>query len=464
MDKNNLKDRELRFFCFFTAALLFVAAFLFDTAEDVFSGFYTILTSRDILITDYFELAGFGAAFFNAGVMLVIAVGMVELSEIPFTGLTLMAIFMNVGFAFWGKNPVNILPILFGTWIHAKLHRQRFARYIYTGFFAACLAPFVSELCYILPFNVYVNVTLAVATGIMIGMITPAIASHTAAGHMGYSLFNVGFAGGIIAFVLHAILKAFGLPVNQVLIWKYGRHPGILIGLYIYFIIAIIYGIWLTGWKPSAIKGIFVHPGRAVADYVLMEGAGATLMSMGLLGIAAESYVLLAGGDLSGPILGGIITVFGVGAFGAHLRNYIPVLVGVWLSTFFTIHFYGSYAVIIAALFSVGLAPIAGQYGPIAGVVAGMLHSVVVMSTGALYGGLNLYNNGFSCGWVAIVMVPTMESFKQQLKLAGLIMAEKEEKEEKERQEAGEPKENTPAAKARNLRKRVRTWIMKRGK
>ena len=90
-----------------------------------------------------------------------------------------------------------------------------------------------------------------------------------------------------------------------------------------------------------------------------------------------------------------------------------------------------------------------------------MLHSVVVMSTGAFYGGLNLYNNGFSCGWVAIVMVPTMESFKQQLKLAGLIMAEKEEK---ERLEGREPKENTPAAKARNLRKRVRAWIMKRGK
>ncbi|MBQ7840940.1 MAG: DUF1576 domain-containing protein, partial [Lachnospiraceae bacterium] len=27
------------------------------------------------------------------------------------------------------------------------------------------------------------------------------------------------------------------------------------------------------------------------------------------------------------------------------------------------------------------------------------------------YGGLNLYNNGFSCGWVAIFMVPLLESF-----------------------------------------------------
>ena len=28
-----------------------------------------------------------------------------------------------------------------------------------------------------------------------------------------------------------------------------------------------------------------------------------------------------------------------------------------------------------------------------------------------MYGGLNLYNNGFSAGWVAIIMIPVLESF-----------------------------------------------------
>ena len=65
----------------------------------------------------------------------------------------------------------------------------------------------------------------------------------------------------------------------------------------------------------------------------------------------------------------------------------------------------------IAAVFAVGLAPIAGQFGVLAGIVAGMLHSAIVMYTGQMYGGLNLYNNGFSCGWVAIMMVPLIESF-----------------------------------------------------
>ena len=32
------------------------------------------------------------------------------------------------------------------------------------------------------------------------------------------------------------------------------------------------------------------------------------------------------------------------------------------------------------------------------------------MCTSQMYGGLNLYNNGFSAGWVAIIMVPVIES------------------------------------------------------
>jgi hypothetical protein len=44
------------------------------------------------------------------------------------------------------------------------------------------------------------------------------------------------------------------------------------------------------------------------------------------------------------------------------------------------------------------------------GILAGMLHTAIVMCTSQMYGGLNLYNNGFSAGWVAIIMVPAIES------------------------------------------------------
>jgi len=37
--------------------------------------------------------------------------------------------------------------------------------------------------------------------------------------------------------------------------------------------------------------------------------------------------------------------------------------------------------------------------------------------TSSLYGGLNLYNNGFSTGLVAIVLVPVLESFIKGFKI-----------------------------------------------
>lgn len=70
--------------------------------------------------------------------------------------------------------------------------------------------------------------------------------------------------------------------------------------------------------------------------------------------------------------------------------------------------------ILLAAMFAVGLSPIAGQFGPLAGIVAGILHSAIVMCTASMYGGLNLYNNGFSAGWVAIIMIPGLESFMKQ--------------------------------------------------
>ena len=65
----------------------------------------------------------------------------------------------------------------------------------------------------------------------------------------------------------------------------------------------------------------------------------------------------------------------------------------------------------MGAVSAVGLAPVAGQFGIRAGIIAGMLHAAVTVCSSSLYGGLNLYNNGFSTGLVAIVLVPALESF-----------------------------------------------------
>lgn len=422
-----IKKNGLKYFTYCTLALLYFTAIRFSHPQELASGLRTIILSRDALITDYFELVGYGSAFFNAALVMTLSLVMIEYAELPFTGLTMAAVFINTGFGFWGKNPINILPIHFGTILYAKAHNTPMSRYTYTALFATCLSPFVTELTYILPFGLWGNLAIAIAAGLFIGYILPPLSQHTATMHMGYSLFNVGFSGGTLAFVMFCVLKSFGIQSESVFIWKAERHPGLVIGVYLYLLIAFLLGLWMNDGKIKSLLKIMKHPGRAVADFVLMDGPGATLMNMSLTGAGALTYAMAIGADFSGPVLGCLFTVFGFAAFGAHLRNYLPVLAGVFLSTFISQYSAADPGLLIAAFFVVGISPIAGQFGPIWGILAGMLHACIVMCTSQMYGGLNLYNNGFSCGWVAIVMLPTIESFMSSYEVRKQKRKEKRE-------------------------------------
>ena len=68
----------------------------------------------------------------------------------------------------------------------------------------------------------------------------------------------------------------------------------------------------------------------------------------------------------------------------------------------------------LALLFSTTLAPIAGEFGVFCGVLAGFLHTSVALNIGIVYGGMNLYNNGFAGGIVAIFMVPVIQSIRDK--------------------------------------------------
>ena len=119
------------------------------------------------------------------------------------------------------------------------------------------------------------------------------------------------------------------------------------------------------------------------------------------------------GGDLNGPTLGGVITIMGFAAFGMHPKNCAPIVAGIWAATLLLRYQPADPSIQLAALFGMGLAPIAGQFGVVWGIIAGMLHGAIVTTVGWVYGGLNLYNNGFTAGLVALILVPLIQSFKK---------------------------------------------------
>ena len=68
----------------------------------------------------------------------------------------------------------------------------------------------------------------------------------------------------------------------------------------------------------------------------------------------------------------------------------------------------------LAILFSTCLAPIAGQFGSLIGILVGIVHINIVSNIGYIHGGLNLYNNGLAGGFVAMILIPLITTFKKE--------------------------------------------------
>ena len=88
-------------------------------------------------------------------------------------------------------------------------------------------------------------------------------------------------------------------------------------------------------------------------------------------------------------------------------------MAGVILTAVFFGYELSSTGIVLAVLLSTTLAPIAGTYGPIIGMVAGVFHMILVTNVGVIHGGINLYNNGFAGGLAAGILVPIIDAFKK---------------------------------------------------
>ena len=113
---------------------------------------------------------------------------------------------------------------------------------------------------------------------------------------------------------------------------------------------------------------------------------------MAVNGLFATIFILGVGGELNGPTIGGIFTIVGFSATGKHIRNIAPIMFGVLFASFTKRWTINSPSPMLALLFSTTLAPIAGEFGVLMGLLAGFLHSSVALNVGIVYGGMNLYN------------------------------------------------------------------------
>lgn len=394
--------------------LLVLLGLCADGPATVWEGLRRIVLSHDMLITDYVAVAGLGAALVNAGLVTLVTVLLLYCSSDPFNGVTLVTVGLMAGFSLFGKNIANIWPILLGTWLYARLKRESFYKYINVAMLATSLAPVVS---YVALEGEPPLVWPGLLLGVCIGFLIPPLSAYTFRIQNGMNLYNAGFACGLLAMMLVPALKALGLEPEAARFWAVGYN-----GVFGAGIAVLCAGMILWALVFSGKEGVrdYLHlirsSGRAPCDYVRTFDPGAVILNMAVNGLLAVGYILLIGGDLNGATVGGVLTVMGFSACGKHARNILPVMLGVFLGSVVNHAPITTPALQLAGLFGTTLAPFAGVFGWPFGVLAGVLHSSVVLYAGLPLEGMNLYNNGFSGGLVAIVLYPVLTSLVRHRK------------------------------------------------
>ena len=421
----------IRFFLMASSAAFLIAAGLAPDRGEMITGLARILMSPAQLTKDYFAVGSVSGAFLNVSLVGFVCAAMTCLPGAAVNGLTVAAYFLTTGFSFWGINFLNMWPFFLGVMLHALARKEPFPKYVNLAMFATALCPLASELLLRYPNDAEVHgvtltgVALMLVVGGLIGFLTPAMAAHSPSVHKGYDLYSAALPGVLLGLMAVAVLyKSLGNTVPEIAATLDGSHPGVVWGFcIIFFGLCVLAGFWLNGKSFKGYGALLKDTGHK-ADFTAKYGPGLAIMNVGVYGLMILAYYIFVNaiqGDalagFNGVTLGIVFCMVCFGGAGAHPGNVWPIMAGYVAFSFAATLCLGgvfpvnAQAIMVGLCFASGLAPIAGDYGWWAGILAGGMHYLLVTSIPAIHGGFSLYNGGFTALVIAIILVPQLETF-----------------------------------------------------
>lgn len=413
-------------FCAFTLAFL-IAALIAPDRADMLAGLGRILTGPAQLTKDYCKpsLGGLSASMLNTALLAAICTGLTLLPGARVNGVTALAWFLTVGFGTYGMNPLNLMPMVLGAWVYSLIRREPFSKNIHFAMFATGLSPLITQALLYYPDAAagprvtLVGALLATIIAVAVGCAMPALCVHSPSFHKGYDLYNAGPAAGFLGFLIFAALyKTTGIEAPAA-VADLGEGHALFVNLFcaICFACCVVAGLVLNRGLGDCPK-LLRDSGYRV-DFTQKYGAGSVLMNLGAYGLFILLYYNLIGATFTGPTMGAVFCTVCCFAAGATPRNVWPIMLGYGLMgllnrlgvTAFPVN---GQALVIGLCYASGLAPIAGTFGPVAGIVAGALHCVLVTTVPLVHGGFCLYNGGFTAGIVCFILVPVLEHWRRE--------------------------------------------------
>ena len=198
------------------------------------------------------------------------------------------------------------------------------------------------------------------------------------------------------------------------------------------FGLAVIFA-FILGCRPKDYWKLLTDP-ELVNNFTSKYGNATFLMNFGIYGLFILGYYNLVGATFNGITFGIVFCMVACCNSGSHPGNVWPIMLGYVASSFvfgWIAQLTGgslagaanAQAIVAGLCYANGLSPIADKYGWAYGVLASVMHYVLVTSVPTLHGGSCLYNGGFTAALICLILVPQLERFfrtKEDRKLARL--------------------------------------------
>ena len=423
--KNLSEGAFLKLLFAFVGVAFLIAAVCMPDRSTMFSGLWKILSSTAKVSTNYFALGGYSATFLNMALVGFICTGLYCIPGRQANNAATLVTLLTVGFGSWGIHILNIWPTILGVALHCVVKGEKMGSRTNAMLFSTGLAPFMSELMVRYPYPETVGihpsgVALALIVGVFVGYYLPAGLDNSPKIHKGFALYSAALPIGMTAFLLNGFLyKAMGVPVPDAVSDLSVADPAICNTFCIVLFVGFIVVALLMGCSPKHYIQSILSP-QHVVHFGAAFGNAAMLMNAGVFGLFILAYYNLIGASFNSVTFGIIFCMLCTANSGSHPGNVWPIMLGYVVGSFGFSALSGlaggtyamginAQAIAIGLCFANGLSPVTSKYGWFWGMIAAVMHFLLVTSVPNMHGGFCLYNGGFTAAVICVLLVPVLE-------------------------------------------------------
>ena len=431
--KNLSESSFLKLFFVFVSAAFLIAAVCMPDRATMFSGLWQILSQPAKVTTNYFSVGGYAATFLNMGLVALAMAGLFHFTKTKVNNVSSLAFLLTLGFCSWGIHILNMWFTMLGVVVGNLLKKEKPFANVNAMLFTTGVAPLISDLLVRYPhaevigFNV-LGFLLAIAAGIVIGLIVSAGLAHSPNVHKGFNIYSAALPVGIATFFLNGVLyKVMGVELPGTLSdMSVASTSTVNIFCIILFGLCVVLAL-LMGCTPRDYWNLLKNRDQ-VNNVSGTLGNAVMLMNVGVFGLFILAYYNLIGASFNGVTFGLIFCMLCTCNSGSRPSNVWPIMLGYivastvtgWISPLLGGSFalaVNNQAIVVGLCYANGLSPICDKYGWHYAFLASMIHYTLVTLVPGLHGGYCLYNGGFTAIFVCILLVPVLEKFcktKQQ--------------------------------------------------